>query len=153
MTEPTRHIDELVLGALEPAPMRIAPRPADAMAVDAELFACATMAARTRKRIEAGLSAMLTPASRRSEPPGRMRALLRVVPGDTERGMAVEARALAMASRAEPRLGPRFDGMSRAKAGAVQPGETDVVEGEARGQCRNDADPVTTRAMALTVTR
>jgi hypothetical protein len=58
-----------------------------------------------------------------------------------------------MASRAESRLSLRFDGMPRAETGAVQPRETDIVKGEARGQPRNDADAMTTRAVALAVTR
>jgi hypothetical protein len=153
VTKPARHIDELVLGALEALPVRIAPGPADAMAVDTELFACAAMTARAGKRIEPRLGTMLTAASRRGQPSGRMRALLRIVPGDAEGHVAIETRALAMASRAESRLSLRFDGVPRPEAGAVQPGKANVVESEARGQCRNDADPVTARAVALTVTR
>jgi hypothetical protein len=153
VTEPARHIHELVLGALEPAPVRVAPGPADAMAVDTELFACTAMTTCAGKRIKSRLSTMMTSASGRGEPSGRMRTLLRVVARDAKGIVAVETRALGMASRAEPRLRPRLDGMPRAEASAMQPRETDVVESEARRQCRNDAHPVTARAMPLTVTR
>ncbi len=152
MTKPARHIDELVLRALEAAAVRIAPGPADAVAVDTELFACTAVTTCAGKRIEPRLGAVLTAASRRGEPSGRMRALLGVIAGDAEGRVAVETRALAVAGRAESRLRLCFDGMSGAEAGAMQTCEAHIVESEAPGQCRNDADAVATRAMALAVT-
>jgi hypothetical protein len=51
VTKSARYIDELVLGALEAAPVRIPARPADPMAVNTELFPCTAMTARTGKRV------------------------------------------------------------------------------------------------------
>jgi hypothetical protein len=73
--------------------------------------------------------------------------------GDLERGVAIEARALAVARHAEARLCARFEGMTCAKAGAMQTGELHAVEGEAPRQSRYHADAVTACAVAFAVTR
>jgi hypothetical protein len=72
--------------------------------------------------------------------------------GETDRRVAIGARALAVTSDAEAGLCARFDGVARAETGSVQTGEAHLVELQPPRQCGNDPHAVTAGAMALAVT-
>jgi len=82
-----------------------------------------------------------------------MRALGRPAGRDVLAGVAIDARALAVARHAEARLPAGLQGMAGAKARAVQTGKPHAIEREAPRQRGYDTDAVTSRAVAFTVTR
>ena len=71
---------------------------------------------------------------------------------DFERGVAIDARALAVTRHAQSCLRACFERVSRAKTRAMQTGEAYVVESETRGQRGDHADPVTPSALPLAMT-
>jgi hypothetical protein len=153
MAESARHIENFVFVARETAPVRIAPGTAYAVTIDAELFTSPAVTTCTRERIEARLHAVHASTPRRREPPGWMRAPLRMIgSGETERGVAIGARALAMTGDAQAGLCARFDRVPRAETGSMQTGEAHFVELQPPRQRGNDPHAVTAGAMALAVT-
>jgi hypothetical protein len=82
-----------------------------------------------------------------------MRALGGPTGRDILRGVAIDARAFAVARHAEARLPASFERMTRPKPRAVQTGKPHAVEREARRQRGHDADAVTARTVPFAVTR
>ncbi len=119
MAESARQIAQLVPATRKAGAVGIAPGTAHAMAIDAELFARAAVASRARGRVEPGLNAVLPPASRGREKSRRMRASRGRSRRDPRARVAVDARLVGMASRAEARLPARFFRMVRNEPGAV----------------------------------
>src|SRR5208282_1737188 len=93
-------------------------RTSDAMASDAELLTRAAMAARARHRIDTSLLSVLPPRGR--DPVGRVRIARGRAGGDVRRRVALDARVLAVARRAEARVAASLQGMTRLESGTMQ---------------------------------
>jgi hypothetical protein len=135
-----------VLVAREPRPVRVAAGPADAMAADAELLARAAVATSARHGIDARLCAMLT-----VDPARWMRATRRG-PGDVLASVAVDAGALGVTGRAEPRVGARLRAVTSRETGAMKPGQAHLAQGQLPGKHGDRAHAVARRALPLGVT-
>jgi len=121
------------------------------MTSDAELLAGATVATRARHRVDARLHAVLTATGARGDPPRRVGTPGCGTGGNPLRGVAIEARRLAVARHTQAGIGARFLGMPRAKPSAVKARETRLVKGKRRGQSGDRVAAVAGCARALAV--
>lgn len=131
--------------------MRVAPGPADPVAIDAELLPCPAVTTRAGHRIEPRLCSVCATAARGGEPTRGVRAPARRRGGDVARRVAIDARAFAVARDAKAGIRASLERMSRAESGAMQPRQHDLVERETRWKSRHDAHAVTAGALPLAV--
>lgn len=134
--------------------VRVAARRAHPVAPDAERFARAPVARLTRHRIAPGGGPVLVGPARAGAHPARW---VRVSRGWRRRLEALLAVALGAGARrvtrgAQPRIAPRFLGVSSEEAGSMHPGRKRIRERHALGRDRIEIARVTARALALGVT-
>ena len=135
----------LVLVAREAGSVRVAARSTDRVAADAELLARASVAARAGHGVDPRLGAMLP-----VRPAGRVRAARRHS-GHVLAGVAIDAGALAVAGRADSGVGARLVGVASQEAGAMQPGEAHVTQGQLPRQRGHGSLAVARGALAIGV--
>lgn len=113
-----------ILVAPEAGAVRVATRAANAVAADAELFTGTAVTTGTRRGIDPRFHTMLAvrPAWWMGAARRRSRDLLAAV--------TVDARALRVARRAEPGVGPCFPGVAGGEARSMKPGEANVTKGQ-----------------------
>ena len=119
MAKPARRVVRLVLGAREARAVRTAPGSSDAMATHAELLARAPVTSGARDWIDPRLHPVLAAASPGTGPAYRVWTSRRPFRRDVRGRMAFDARALAVARRADAWIRARLEGVSRAKARAM----------------------------------
>lgn len=104
MAKTAGHIAQLVLVARKSSSVRIAARASDAMTADAELLTGTSMTTGAGDGVEPRLDSVLPPPARGCEKSWRMRAAGRGSGSNGGSRVAIDAKVLRVAGRAESRL-------------------------------------------------
>jgi hypothetical protein len=151
MAKTARLVVRLVSFTPEAGPVGIAAGSTDPMAADAQLLAGTAVATGARRRVDAGLHAVVPPSSSGRDPSLRVRAARARALSHMVVVVAALAGVLTVAGRTEARVGASLHRVPCDEACAVKAGEGDLVEHELGRQFRDGPDAVARGTRSLRV--